>query len=219
MAKTGASELGLRERNKLQKRNRIRCAARELFSRHGYEAATLRQIARRAHVALGTLFNYAQDKRDLVFLIFNEELSAVLEEALHAAKSRGSLLDQLMAISELHYEYFSNDPALARILLQELVFYSEGKQAGAFQEIRERLIDGITDLVRGAQKKRHIRTREDAALIARSLFFQYSAAIRWWIASPRPELQDGLNDLRRLFQLQLDGLRLPVTGKSAVTGN
>ena len=29
-------------------------------------AATMRQIAKRAHVGLGTLFNYAQDKRDLV---------------------------------------------------------------------------------------------------------------------------------------------------------
>ena len=76
------SELGLREQNKLDKRQRIRAAARELFSKHGYDSATLRQIARRAHVGLGTLFNYAQDKRDLVFLIFNEELAAVTDEAL-----------------------------------------------------------------------------------------------------------------------------------------
>ncbi len=49
--------------------------------------ATLRQIATRAHVALGTLFNYAQDKRDLVFLIFNEELSPLTDEALRAAQA------------------------------------------------------------------------------------------------------------------------------------
>src|SRR5579872_6734885 len=80
------SELGLREQNKLEKRQRIREAARELFSKRGYDSATLRQIARRAHVGLGTLFNYAQDKRDLVFLVFNEELAAVTTEALNAAR-------------------------------------------------------------------------------------------------------------------------------------
>ena len=74
MKPQGSTELGLREQHKLEKRQRIRAAVRELFSRHGYETATLRQIAKHAHVALGTLFNYAQDKRDLVFLIFNEEL-------------------------------------------------------------------------------------------------------------------------------------------------
>src|SRR5579864_2623878 len=69
--------LGIRERNKLRKRQRIQVAVRELFSKHGYDEATLRGIAKRAHVALGTLFNYADDKRDLVFLIVNEEQEEV----------------------------------------------------------------------------------------------------------------------------------------------
>jgi len=103
-------ELGLRERNKFQKRQRIRAAARELFSKRGYDAATLRQIAHRAHVGLGTLFNYAQDKRDLVFLIFNEELSAVTDAALKMPEPRQPLLDQLLAISKCHYDYFAKDP-------------------------------------------------------------------------------------------------------------
>src|SRR6202045_3542038 len=87
------NQLGLREQNKVEKSERIRVAARELFSKHGYESATLRQIAKRAHVGLGTVFNYAQDKRDLVFLIFNEELAAVTEQALKAADSRSSVVD------------------------------------------------------------------------------------------------------------------------------
>ena len=139
--------LGLREQNKFQKRQRIRAAARELFSKLGYDAATLRQIAYRAHVGLGTLFNYAQDKRDLVFLIFNEELSAVTDAALGIPKPHQPLLDQLLAISKCHYDYFGKDPALSRIMLKELVFYSEGKQAAAFQEIRGRLLSGIEKFV------------------------------------------------------------------------
>ena len=78
--------LGRRERAKLDRRERIRTAAAELFTRHGFDAATMRQIAHRAHVGLGTLFNYAADKRDLVFLIFNEELDAITDEALAAAR-------------------------------------------------------------------------------------------------------------------------------------
>ena len=47
--------LGRRERGKLDRRSRIRAAASELFAQLGYDAATLRQIAHRAHVGLGTL--------------------------------------------------------------------------------------------------------------------------------------------------------------------
>src|ERR1700730_18603578 len=100
--RSGPSRLGLREQNKVEKRQRIRAAARELFSKHGYEVATLRQIAKRAHVGLGTLFNYVQDKRDLVFLIFNEELAAVTDEALSAAQAHNSLVDQLIDIYRPH---------------------------------------------------------------------------------------------------------------------
>jgi AcrR family transcriptional regulator len=201
------SELGLREQNKLEKRQRIREAARELFSKRGYDSATLRQIARRAHVGLGTLFNYAQDKRDLVFLIFNEELAAVTDEALRAAEAHEFLLDQLMDIYKPHYEYFSKHPALSRILLKELTFYSEGKQAAQFQEIRGRLIAGIEKAVRTAQQQRRIRSKEKAAIVARQIFFISSGAIRWWIASLSPHPEEGLAELRRLLQLQLHGLQ------------
>lgn len=205
------SELGLREQNKLDKRQRIRAAARELFSKHGYDSATLRQIARRAHVGLGTLFNYAQDKRDLVFLIFNEELAAVTDDALQAVKSHHDLLDQLIGIYKPHYEYFSKHPALSRILLKELTFYSEGKQAAAFQEIRARLISGIEKAVRIAQEERRILSDENSAIVARQIFFISSGAIRWWIAGSSPNPRKGLTELRQLLELQLYGLQPVLT--------
>ena len=201
------SELGLREQNKLEKRQRIRAAARELFSKYGYDSATVRQIAKRAHVGLGTLFNYAQDKRDLVFLIFNEELAPVTEQALQAGNSHHSLVDRLLDIYQVHYEYFSRNPALSRILLKELTFYSEGKQARTFQEIRGRLMSGIEEAVRTAQKERRIRSREDPAIVARHIFFVCSGAIRWWIASLNPRPHEGLTELKRLLQLEVDGLQ------------
>jgi hypothetical protein len=134
-------------------------------------------------------------------------LEEVTARALSAANMRRSLLEQLMAIFECHYDYFARDPVLSRIVLRELVFYSSGKQAEKFHEIRQSLIDGIEQLVAAAQQSRRIRSRENAALIARHIFFTFSAAVRWWIATPRPNPQVGAKDLRRLIQLQIRGLR------------
>jgi len=200
------SAAGLRERKKLATRERIRAAASELFARRGYSAATMRQIARRAHVGLGTLFNYAEDKRDLVFLIFNEELNAVTDVALAAPRPGQSLADQLLAVFRVHYRWLAAKPALARILLQELTFYSSGKQAATFHAIRGRLIEGIEDLVEKSQSRGKIRSVESPALIARHIFFVYSASLRWWIAAPKPDPAAGVADLRRLLKLQISGL-------------
>ncbi|MCX7154315.1 MAG: TetR/AcrR family transcriptional regulator [Proteobacteria bacterium] len=202
------AEPGRREQNKLDKAGRIRDAASSLFKKHGYGSATMRQIAQRAHVGLGTLFNYAEDKRDLVFLIFNEELAGLTDAAL-AAEDKGpgaDMISRLLALYRSHYEYFGSRPELSRILLQELTFYSSGKQAAAFLQTRRRLIAGIEAIVRGAQRGGEITADEDPQFIARHLFFVYSAAIRWWIAGPRPEVKAGLADLRRLLDLQVNGL-------------
>lgn len=208
------SKLGAREKKKSATRERIRAAASDLFARRGYGAATMRQIAKRAHVGLGTLFNYAEDKRDLVFLIFNEELNATTDVALAAPRPRDAPLDQLMAIFRAHYEWLAAQPELARILLQELTFYSSGKQAATFHSIRKRLIDGIEALIRDAQQKRKISSKEDAAVIARLIFFVYSASLRWWIAAPKPDPHKGVADLRRLLRLQFEGLT-PFSGKGS----
>ncbi len=199
--------MSLRERKKLETRDRIRTAAAELFTRHDYGAATMRQIAKRAHVGLGTLFNYAEDKRDLVFLIFNEELNAITDVALAAPRPGQPLVDQLVAVFRVHYRWLARKPALARILLQELTFYSSGKQAATFHSIRQRLIDGIEELIHQARKGRQIQTKENPGLIARHIFFVYSASLRWWIAAPHPDPAKGVADLRRLLKLLFAGLR------------
>jgi AcrR family transcriptional regulator len=206
--------LGRRERGKLDRRSRIRAAASELFAQLGYDAATLRQIAHRAHVGLGTLFNYADDKRDLVFLIFNEELDGLTDAALGLPRPDDPLVDQLLALAGVHYRHFAAQPALARILLQELTFYSQGKQAAAFLKIRQRLIDGIEALVRNAQRDRRIRSQENPKIVARLVFFVYSASLRWWIAAPRPDPEEGLADLRRLLALQVQGLQPAAAGRA-----
>jgi len=207
MAGHRKSKIGAREKKKTATRDRIRAAASDLFARHGYGAATMRQIAKRAHVGLGTLFNYAEDKRDLVFLIFNEELNATTDVALAAPRPRDAPLEQLMAVFREHYRWLAAQPELARILLQELTFYSSGKQAATFHSIRKRLIDGIEALVSANQEKGELRKDVPAGVIARHIFFVYSASLRWWIAAPEPDPVRGVADLRRLLKLQFEGLQ------------
>lgn len=206
MASHRKGQIGRREKKKLATRECIRSAAADLFTRRGYAAATMRQIARRAHVGLGTLFNYAEDKRDLVFLIFNEELNAITDVALAAPRPGQPLVDQLLAVFRVHYRWLGSKPALARILLQELTFYSSGKQAATFHGIRKRLIDGIEQLIRNASARNEIHSKENPELVARYIFFVYSASLRWWISAPQPDPARGLADLRRLLRLQIEGL-------------
>ena len=54
---------------------------------------------------------------------------------------------------------------------------------------------------------RKAKVKEDPALVARYVFFVYSASLRWWIASPRPDPRAGIAELRKLLRLLVAGLR------------
>ena len=83
---------GQREKNKLEKLQRIRDATRELFVEKGYDETTTREIAVRAAVGIGTVFTYAENKRDLLFLIANDELDAVATRCEAGVSDRASCL-------------------------------------------------------------------------------------------------------------------------------
>ncbi len=51
-----AKKIGVRERSKQERQDRIMMAARKLFAEQGYDATTLRQVAEQSGLGLGTLF-------------------------------------------------------------------------------------------------------------------------------------------------------------------
>jgi AcrR family transcriptional regulator len=200
---------GLRERNRLDKLARIKSAAKDLFNELGFDRATTRAIAERAHVGLGTLFNYADDKRDLVFLIFNEELDRITDSAFAAVDPRRPLDEQLASAFGVFYREFAVNPTLSRILLQELTFYSHGRLAGDFQRSKHRTIGFIQQLIAAAQRAERIPAAEDPAAIALSIFFLYSGAVRYWIAAARPNPRKGIEALQRMLEIHLRSLTGP----------
>jgi AcrR family transcriptional regulator len=57
--------VGKREQTKVQNRQAILDAAREVFGELGYETATVRDIIRRAGLAAGTFYNYYRSKEEV----------------------------------------------------------------------------------------------------------------------------------------------------------
>ena len=78
------TRIGVREKARLDSIDRIISAARTLFVELGYDSTTLQKIADSSNLAIGTLFHYISDKRDLLYLISNEELDKVTTAGLKA---------------------------------------------------------------------------------------------------------------------------------------
>lgn len=200
---------GLRERNKLDKLRRIKEAARELFIAKGFDDATTREIALRAGVGMGTVYLYADDKRDLLFLIANDELEALSTKAAAGFRPEAPVLRNLMRAFELHYAHFGAEPDLARLQLREMTFYDAGQQAQRFQATRERVIGLIETIVAAGQSTGNIKQTEDARLIAWVAFCIYQVELRRWLAADNPDLAAGSRRLEKALTLLLAGAATP----------
>jgi AcrR family transcriptional regulator len=62
-----STELGLRQRKKLETSARIAGAAQRLFAERGFDPVTVAEVARAADVSEGTVFNYFPTKEDLFY--------------------------------------------------------------------------------------------------------------------------------------------------------
>ncbi len=213
-ALNGSKRVGVRELSKQESQHRIMMAARDLFAEFGYDRATLRQIAAKAGLTVGALFNHVTDKRDLIYLIFNEEVQTVAEMALAAPRAYQSFGGKVRSLIEHYYRLFASEPVLSRILLSEVVVLSPGMHLERYLAQRERLVSGLTELVKQAQQSGEIRSEEAPELISRYLFFLLAAALRWWLASsPKPEWRVGVNEFERMLALQMSGLSHPTPAK------
>ena len=210
-------KVGVRERSKQERQHRIMLAARNLFAEHGYDATTLRQVAERAGLGLGTLFNYISDKRDLIYLVFNQEVSAVTDASLAAPRPWQTFNEKILSMIEPNYRLFGGEPVLSRILLSEVLQHTPGLHLAAHLAIRDRFIRGMEEVVAEAQQSGEVGSAETPQLIARHLFFCYASALRWWLAaSAAPEWRVGMRDLAEVLKLQTSGLDLrPVSSELA----
>lgn len=197
---------GKRELNKRDKLARIRNAARSLFLEKGFEETTTREIAVRAGVAIGTLFLYATDKRDLLLLLFDEELNKLSDRAVAKARRGQPFIDQLLAIFRVFLEYMSETPQLSRYMMQQVTFMGTGV-GDRIQAGLERTHQLLAKVIAQAQAD-DLVSQDVAPLPAAELIFLiYRAEIRRCLAADPPVIADGVAALRRDFAILFDGMR------------
>jgi AcrR family transcriptional regulator len=98
--------LGVRDGRKQAMRERVLGAARDLFEEIGYEAATIRMVAERAGVSVGSVFSAFTGKAGLLSQVMADRLEALYAELGQLTPHlRGRTVDRLCSIMAVHYGF------------------------------------------------------------------------------------------------------------------
>lgn len=193
-----------RTQKRLDKRERIRTSALELFSRDGFEATTTKAVAKHAGIAAGTLFLYADDKTDLLFLVLHERLQRVTDERL-GSLPKASLRDQLLYVFRGLFEMYAEHPGVAAAFVRALPG-AQGRNAQAINALTFAFLHRISELVREAQQRGEVDSRVQPMLAAQNIFVLYFGALLAWI-NRMTTLEQALDPLlSSALDLQFRGL-------------
>jgi AcrR family transcriptional regulator len=152
------------------KRSRLVEAACAVFAEKGYAATRVADIAERAAVGKGTVYEYFSSKEELLFAVFesiNAKISLRMDAALAAG---GSTEEQLHNLLRLGAEVISEQVDLQPVIL-DFWAASRGKE---FEEAYRRAVVAsytffrnlIADFIRDGQKRGEFTTTVDAEAVA-----------------------------------------------------
>jgi AcrR family transcriptional regulator len=161
---------------KLQTREKVLQAARQLFCERGYDASTIRDIALAAGMSTGAVFASFSDKSDLFDEIINQDAAAMVGP-MRAAAAGATTLESLVGLFEAAYRFQAGQIPL----VQAWIAASWTRSADSEKSLRDSLqpifvlIDEVLD--RGVQRGELAQTA-DLQLLSGMLWDLYIAGYR-----------------------------------------
>lgn len=150
MSQVAYLPVGKREQTKVQNRQAILDAAREVFGELGYEAATVRDIIRRTGLAAGTFYNYYRSKEE-VFAALADDGARRFAPILKDLRGKGGPIETFVREAIVAYFEFMADEHvswMARRPAGEMQPHVQGEtpeMAAVFAEVKDAIEHAIIE--------------------------------------------------------------------------
>jgi AcrR family transcriptional regulator len=202
---------GLRARQKADRHQRILQAASELFRKSGYEGAKIEAIAALAEVSIGTIYNYYQNKGDLLVAIVAMEVNEVLNAGRGViAKPPG---DVAKAVDRLVIGYIEHSLVyLSKEMWRQAMAISTQQPESPFGRTYGDLDRALTDqtcaLIARLQELGLVRRDADARSIGEMIFNNTNMMFIIFVKDEAMSIAELRATIRRQNQPLLDAIAL-----------
>jgi TetR/AcrR family transcriptional regulator, fatty acid metabolism regulator protein len=180
-------------------------AAREVFSRKGFEAASISEIARQADCVEGTIYTYFDSKRallDAVLTSYYDELIADIEPRLTVITSTEDRLTFLLA---RHLQIPLDDPGLSKLILTQVRTLDQ-YFGSPLHALNKRYSRFLSDTLEEGKRRGELSADMDTSFV-RDLIF---GGIEHWSGNTlaRRRQYDCAKTARQILATILPGLRV-----------
>ena len=199
---------GKRAQTKEATRKRIVAAALGLFQARGFDRTTTKQIAARAKVAEGTVFNYFPTKEDIALHFFEEEVDHAIAAVRDDLRLRKAPLEEkLFKLVHSQLEFLAPyERFIGAALLHAL---NPASHLGAFshraQQLRHRYLAFVAELIEDSSPRR----KNDALswLVPEAFWIYYLGVLLFWLYDTSKDKQHTLAFLDRSLNVGVSFLQ------------
>ncbi|MEQ9347254.1 MAG: TetR/AcrR family transcriptional regulator [Thalassospira sp.] len=197
--------MNIRATKREETRQKILEAARSCFANGDFDSASTREIAKRAGVAEGTIFNHFPTKEELVICCIGAQMAEAIEIGLYTMDPEWCFVDRLMHVASYRFAQIGLNPGMWQVIMQHVVF---SPRKGAVQDLMQSsgLIKAIQALIEEAQLSGELNPDLSPELIRKSLMALFLFTIHEHMSSQNFDCEDMCATLRELIEAQVMGL-------------
>lgn len=156
---------------RMETRRLILDAAYALFEEKGFKDTTMRELAARAGVGLGTIFQHFPDKAALLAESFAGDIGAEMEVALAGMPEQG-VRSQFGHVVQAMFAFYAKRPRLSRELVSQ-VFVTGGLAGDRLRAQMEDGLERVSGLFVAARARGELRPDADCRIAALAVWSYY----------------------------------------------
>lgn len=141
----------------------IRKRAAEVFAKHGFDRASIRDVAKAAELSLAGLYYYYRGKDEILYDIQHEAFRTLLDAhaaALAGVKTAARKLDRII---DAHLAFFASNIPQMKVMSRE-ADQLQGDYARQVGELRRRYVRLVRGVLEELGRERPLRVPPDIAV-------------------------------------------------------
>lgn len=156
--------------------DKILYSALELFGEYGYEKVNMKEIATSTGIAVGTLYNYYSNKKQLFIDVFNKSWKETYSKLEIVMKIDINSRDKLKEFLEVLYNEMESRKGLGGELIKANVF--DNGNEDALSGVKEEIFKRVDIIIENIKKEENISIKQEFAKRIEETFFAFVTIIR-----------------------------------------
>jgi len=186
------------------RKKQILQAAIEVFGNRSFQKACISEIAQKANIAEGTIYQYFKNKEDLFFSIPAQMLEEFCEELDLQLEGIPDALNKLRKLTWFYLYHFKTNPTYARILMLEMRVSKNFPKSRTFNRVKV-FNDRVLELIEEGQVEGLIRKDINGRDIQKMLLGMLEHRVTRWVL--KEETFDLLENYGVICDVTFNGIK------------